>query len=262
MLGSSLGRVVRNRPGTGQATFDTWNDVLLKSRSCREARGTEEGAEKFQALVEHVSTLAASQLRTTARSFNTFLALTNAAEANHRVRQDQAREMEAGPLSVENYYSYPSPEPHDTTLGAVQRLLRGEPIKLGFSHGRCSPVAASATRDRLASWVVASNWRPWRWRRMTVVWRALFCLVWPDDHSTHPRRRRPSWCSESACGAPSAAPTRRSTQPSAPSLSKTGPREPRAGCEPGLTPRPRAATAGGRWRSASSALRRPPVLLR
>ena len=152
MLGSSLGRVVKSRPVTGPTIYGTSNLLLMKARSCREARqearGTEEEAGKLKDLVEHVSSLRCDQIRETARSFNTFLALTNAAEANHRVRQHQVLEAESGSLSVENYHCYPM-QPHDTTLGAMQRLLSATPVKLGFHHGRCSPVAASASPDEI-----------------------------------------------------------------------------------------------------------------
>ena len=85
--------------------------------------------------MEHVSSLRCDQIRETARSFNTFLAL-NAAEANHRVRQHQVLEAESGSLSVENYHRTPcSP----TIRPWGQWLLSATPVKLGFHHGRCSP---------------------------------------------------------------------------------------------------------------------------
>ena len=126
-LGWALGDVIRRTPGHGEETYETVERLrgLAKAWRCANPTGPgapagPDGKAKLQELVEAASQLQTGTIVEVARAFKNFLALSNTAEANHRVRRGHAREA-AQPHQAA-YESYP-PQPVNTTLVTIQALL-------------------------------------------------------------------------------------------------------------------------------------------
>ena len=91
-LGRLLGeRVAANQEGAAVvAVVERFRHHAKKYRDAREANQEAEAAKTFESMASEIASLAPGTLRDVARSFAHFLALSNAAEQEHRVRRLEA----------------------------------------------------------------------------------------------------------------------------------------------------------------------------
>jgi hypothetical protein len=168
-LGWALGNVIRKSPDNGEAVFASVEQLRKLAKEWRTTEPTGPGAPappdamaKLQELVDVSSKLPSSDIVLVARcvsvpckckvhsvhicgisqrnargrAFKNFLALSNTAEANHRVRRVKLLERESGSLKEDGFDTYRR-QPLNTTMGTIQSLL-----------GRCA-VATRCTAARV-----------------------------------------------------------------------------------------------------------------
>ena len=122
-LGRLLGeRVAANQEGaTVVAVVERFRHHAKKYRDAREAGHEAEAAQTFESMANEIASLAPGTLRDVARSFAHFLALSNAAEQEHRVRRLEAHRGDGAPL-------YPGKT--DSCAGTLDYLLDEEHVDM------------------------------------------------------------------------------------------------------------------------------------
>ena len=122
-LGRLLGeRVAANQEGAAVvAVVERFRHHAKKYRDAREAGDEAEAAKTFESVASEIASLAPGTLRDVARSFAHFLALSNAAEQEHRVRRLEAHRGDGAPL-------YPGKT--DSCAGTLDYLLDEEHVDM------------------------------------------------------------------------------------------------------------------------------------
>jgi len=109
-LGWGLGDIIRQE---NQKVYDHVESLRKNAKAFR----FEGKDDKFAHMVQEVRSLSADEIKSTARSFAHFMALSNCAETHHRVR-----EMNAARLNEDS----PFPRKEDSCRGAIEALLAQE----------------------------------------------------------------------------------------------------------------------------------------
>jgi phosphoenolpyruvate carboxylase len=213
-LGWALGDAIRHTPAHGQEAYASVEQLRGLAKAWRSSSsdkgpaGAPAGPQaraQLQALVDVAASMPSPMLAVVARAFSHFLALSNTAEAYHRIRRRRLRELRLGTLASRDDYAAVPAQPLNTTLGTVQSLLAAHHSAQGTGDSRAAGAggggAGAASPEQIYEALctqcveIVLTAHPTEVTRRTIVQRhrdierALGALDHEETLSWHDRRR-------------------------------------------------------------------------